>query len=557
MVPPRRREERRALLLRAGTDLLWEEGLANGAEHVTFARVFARLEQTRGVRVSHASVIGRIWDNQRQYQRDVLARLAVADQWNLEKHVEAQVRWALSDRRRPDLADPSARWRAATELVRVAGQAALDAVVRSRVWPRWTGTWALAMADVDAVDSKVFDGLRRSVHEATERYERAYDMVMQNLGLRMRAPFTVRQLALLVGAYTQGFAIRHGVDPTTSAPIDRPDGPSERGERWTLYTFGLDALTSALVELDPAWRPPPTPSAAPDVEPGPAATSRDPRPPDPAAGSPTTAAAGPRRREQLRELLLGAGVELLVEEGLGNAAAHVTFKRTIDHLEATTGIRLTNAAVIGRIWQNQAQFQTEVLATVAGFGTEILPPTFEALVPVLATGGRTSPADRWRTMVELCRVGGAVNVRSLARSRRWQRWLGVWALTSARLQDGVEEERPVADALRKGHEATTARYVDVLEFLFDQIGLRVRRGLTLRQLTVAATALVEGSALRLQGIGRETGVVHRPTGPGGQDREWTLFAVGLEALVTAFVEPDPGWPREAESCPMRPAPGQG
>jgi hypothetical protein len=28
----------------------------------------------------------------------------------------------------------------------------------------------------------------------------------------------------------------------------------------------------------------------------------------------------------------------------------------------------------------------------------------------------------------------------------------------------------------------------------------------------------------------------RPTGPDGEDQEWTLFAVGLEALVNQFLE---------------------
>jgi len=31
----------------------------------------------------------------------------------------------------------------------------------------------------------------------------------------------------------------------------------------------------------------------------------------------------------------------------------------------------------------------------------------------------------------------------------------------------------------------------------------------------------------------------RPTGPNGEDQEWSLFAFGLEALVHQFLEPDP------------------
>jgi len=35
--------------------------------------------------------------------------------------------------------------------------------------------------------------------------------------------------------------------------------------------------------------------------------------------------------------------------------------------------------------------------------------------------------------------------------------------------------------------------------------------------------------------------VKRPTGPEGEEQEWTLFAAGLEAIVLQFFEPDPAF----------------
>ena len=72
------------------------------------------------------------------------------------------------------------------------------------------------------------------------------------------------------------------------------------------------------------------------------------------------------------------------------------------------------------------------------------------------------------------------------------------------------------------------------------LGLRPRAPLTLRQFTVSTGALVEGCALRQVGA-EDLDVIERPTGPGGSMQEWTLFAVGLEALATAFFEIDPDW----------------
>ena len=39
---------------------------------------------------------------------------------------------------------------------------------------------------------------------------------------------------------------------------------------------------------------------------------------------------------------------------------------------------------------------------------------------------------------------------------------------------------------------------------------------------------------------RKIEYVIRPTGPSGENEDWTLFAIGLEALVNQFFEIDPG-----------------
>ena len=53
-------------------------------------------------------------------------------------------------------------------------------------------------------------------------------------------------------------------------------------------------------------------------------------------------------------------------------------------------------------------------------------------------------------------------------------------------------------------------------------------------------ALIEGCVLRQVGA-EDLPLIQRPTGPDGALQEWTLFAVGLEALALQFFEPDPGW----------------
>ena len=70
-------------------------------------------------------------------------------------------------------------------------------------------------------------------------------------------------------------------------------------------------------------------------------------------------------RDELRELILATGQTMLEEEGLSSGAAALTFKRVFARVEEDTGIRLTNASVIRRVWDSQSDFQTDVLAKIA------------------------------------------------------------------------------------------------------------------------------------------------------------------------------------------------
>ena len=69
---------------------------------------------------------------------------------------------------------------------------------------------------------------------------------------------------------------------------------------------------------------------------------------------------------ELRNLMLETGGRLLHEEGIETFMNNLTFKRVFDRVERDTGRHLTNASVIKRIWDNQADYQADVLVAVAG-----------------------------------------------------------------------------------------------------------------------------------------------------------------------------------------------
>jgi len=258
-------------------------------------------------------------------------------------------------------------------------------------------------------------------------------------------------------------------------------------------------------------------------------------------------------REELRVLLLDTGRSLLIEEGLGTGIDTLTFKRVFERIEADTGRRISNASVIKRVWENLADYQADVLVTIAGQeGLGEFNETFAALEPVFASMDLSSPGARDRSLREVCRVGGQANILALLESPHWSLWISVWALATAEnLQpDGqrLEHQLRIRQALLEGYEDHTQLWEHAYDSLARALGLRPRAPLTVRQFTVTVGALAEGCSLR-QRLDPDMDQIVRPTGPDGEDQEWSVFAIGLEALQRLYFEPDPEWspPRPAET----------
>ncbi len=107
-------------------------------------------------------------------------------------------------------------------------------------------------------------------------------------------------------------------------------------------------------------------------------------------------------RAELRSMLLEAALEILREEGLQTGSMNITFKRVCDRVLVRTGIQVTNASVIKRIWENQAEFQADVLVAVANDQSRPeLGLIFNALGPLLEEAVHSNPESRAR-LVNRC-----------------------------------------------------------------------------------------------------------------------------------------------------------
>jgi hypothetical protein len=104
-----------------------------------------------------------------------------------------------------------------------------------------------------------------------------------------------------------------------------------------------------------------------------------------------------------------------------------------------------------------------------------------------------------------------------------------------------EDRRRIEAALQQSYLLATEHLDGIYQFVLGLVGYRVRPGLTIRQFTISAEALTEGILLRERVNAHHFEGILRPTGADGQEQEWTLLGVAVDALAEVFFELDPDW----------------
>jgi hypothetical protein len=245
-----------------------------------------------------------------------------------------------------------------------------------------------------------------------------------------------------------------------------------------------------------------------------------------------------RTKEELRATLVAEGREILLTEGLESGSSNLTFKRVFERVETKTGVRITNASVIRRIWHNQSEFQTDVVVTIARDEARRAQGSRRRSAALLASVDTSTLDGRARALREACRVEGNASSAALDGSPNWRLWIGIVAMAVSR--PTAAERARIAAAVDEGYRAVAELWGANLRAVTGVLGFRVRTPWTFDDFATAAIALAEGCALR-QLAGGDDGSVLRPTGPGGTDQTWSRFAVGFEALASQYLEHDPAF----------------
>jgi len=241
-------------------------------------------------------------------------------------------------------------------------------------------------------------------------------------------------------------------------------------------------------------------------------------------------------REELRTTLVEEGRAILLAEGLEAGSRNLTFKRVFDRVEAKSGLRITNASVIKRIWENQADFQADVLVSIARGEARRAQVSGQRVVTMLTQFDMTSPESRSHALREVCRTEGNASSEAIDDSANWQLWIGVIAMATSAA--APELQARIKAAIADEYESVTRFWSRNFTALVGLIGFRIRHPWSMDHFSTAAIAFAEGCALR-QMTSPDVVMVTRPTGPDGADQEWSPYATGMEALVNLYLEPDP------------------
>jgi len=254
-----KRTELRELLITTGMALLSSEGVRCGFDGITFAKVFERVEEQTGRRVTAASVYDRIWNSQEDFQWSVLARL-IDESSTIDGRTRQRVERILVE---ADVTTPEGRWEGLHRLC-------LFAVEQHVVEASRRQSYKILVAAAGAIASTPPDdelapgaasvraALQSCLERETDLYVDLYGMIGAQLGFRLREPLTLRQFVLAIAAFGDGMALRLTFFPeygaTIQRPSEQPGGPSTAS---SLASLGVESIAVQMLELDPAWTAPP------------------------------------------------------------------------------------------------------------------------------------------------------------------------------------------------------------------------------------------------------------------------------------------------------------
>lgn len=229
-----------------------------------------------------------------------------------------------------------------------------------------------------------------------------------------------------------------------------------------------------------------------------------------------------RTADETRELLLGVGVELMLQRGASAGVQHIRLQEVLRHAGLTTGAAY-------RIWADQTEFQCELAVRLVRL--RLNDPD------AVATAAIEEAVRAGAVFDEVVRLAALSHVASIERLSHPESSDARLFLIDLALRASSASAPDLLAASQERHAESVARFVGFYSALADRYGMRMRAPYSMEQFAEAMAALGEGFALRAsEGLAHPHLVLEVP----GAGSDWTLFAIAVRGLVREFLEPDPG-----------------
>ncbi len=240
--------------------------------------------------------------------------------------------------------------------------------------------------------------------------------------------------------------------------------------------------------------------------------------------------------QETERRMLAAARSLLADSGLTVSLDHISFEDLIRSADVSR-------STVYRRWPYKDLFFSDLVKDLARTATPSLLAEEMALIRQIVADHATwleAPDQRHSLVIELFRQLSVLDFEALRGSAEWRTYIALHATYLSLADDELRSQ--IQASLAQSEREHIARVAAAWDLLAGLLGYRIRpeTGSTFEDLAALLDAAMRGLVIAAmtvpEGGGRRTRA--RPFGA-ADEADWSLPALGLAGLASAFLEPDP------------------